>query len=132
MISINNENIQQWRKWALWCFCFQVQFVTRNEIYFIKPNLKPIKLLLIEKMAIRNNYITAYQTYLQHFRQNLLFAPPSSYQVLSDFFGGKIRLIVPVVHHQTSSSNIIAMFFIMEQILVSLTQIMLTLLKQEE
>lgn len=132
MISINNENIQQWRKWALWCFCFQVQFVTINEIYFIKPNLKPIKLLLIEKMAIRNNYITAYQTYLQHFRQNLLFAPPSSYQVLSDFFWGKISLIVPVVHHQTSSLNIIAMFFIMEQILISLTQIMLTLLKQEE
>ena len=68
---------------------------------FHKGKFKTDKLLLIEKrVSLKSNYITAYQTYLQYFRQNLSFAPiPSYLRVVSDVLFGENSSI------STSSSN---------------------------
>ena len=113
-------------------FLFSSTICHKKRNIFHKAQFKTNKTVADRKNGYKEQLHYRFQTYLQYFRQNLLFAPPSSYQVLSNVFWRKIRLIVPVVHHQTSSLKMIAMFFIMEQILISLTQIMLILLKQEE
>ena len=89
-------------------FLFLIQFLTRNEIYFIKANLKLIKLWLIEKrMDMNINYITAYQT-------------DTIFQTIFDFCTA--TLISRVASKSSSSSLPNGIILMMKQMLISLTQ----------